>query len=152
MHTKELGVVSTNNGKVVVISEKACRDIAERLSTTAEALIDEHDAVVVDFHGPVNLGVDAAEAIYKNGLVCPVATIGLADGFLRFRNNNEPSFVEYSTGHRLYTVGLSPSDPRHHRICVEYADRMLGRVTRVNEELDTALGVSEPRGVYGEIL
>lgn len=152
MHTKELGVVSTNNGKIVVLSEKACRDIAKRLNTTTEALVEEHDAVVVDFHGPVNLGVDAAEAVYDNGLVCPVVTVGLADGFLRFRAKEEPSFAEYSTRHRLYTVGLSPSDPRHHRICVEYADRMLGRVTRVNEELDAALGVSEPRGVYGEVL
>lgn len=152
MHTKELGVVSTTSGKIVVLSEEACRDIAERLNTTSEALVDEHDGVLVDFHAPVDLGVDAAEAVYKNGLVCPVVTIGLAEGFLRFRKETEPSFAEYSTSHRLNTGPLTVGDSRFHKICVEYADKMLGRVNRSNEDLDEALGVSERRGVYGEIL
>lgn len=152
MHTKELGVVSTTSGKIVLLSEEACRDIAERLNTTAEALVDEHDGVLVDFHGPVDLGVDAAEAVYKNGLVCPVATIGLAEGFVRFRKETEPSFAEYSTGHRLNAGALRAGDPLFQRICVEYADKMLGRVTRVSDDLDEALGLSERRGVYGEIL
>lgn len=152
MHTTDLGVVSAESGRMVLISEEACRDIAKRLNTSSEALIEEHEAVLVDFHGPVNLGVDAVEAVYQNGLVCPAVVIGLGEGFVRFRKSDEPSFAEYSSGHRLSTGSLKAGDPFFQTIAVEYADKMLGRVTRINNALDEALGVVERRGVYGEVL
>ena len=153
MKTKEIGVVNSGSGKLLLVSQEAFEKLAKKLQVSSEILADEAKAVQIDFGKPINVGVDIAEAVYDDGLVCPAAVVGLVpDEFVRFLGEDEQSFVEYSTGHRLYREGLRSGDRCHQQICVEYADRVLNRVTRHNAELDAALGISERRGIHGEIL
>lgn len=153
MKTKEVGVISSKKGKVVLMSSEALENIAARLKVSSAALINDSKAVEFNFGKPIVAGIDVAEAVYEDGLVCPAAILGLVpEEFVRFLNEDEESFAEYSTKHRLYREGLKSGDDRHQQICVEYADKVLNRVTRHNEALDEALGITERRGVHGEIL
>jgi len=152
MKTKEIGVVSSKSGKVVLMSTEALETIAHKLKVSTAALFEESNAVEVDFGKPLVAGIDIAEAVYEDGLVCKTAILGLVpDEFVRFLKEDELSFVDHFNNHRLYKEGLKAGDKVHQQICVEYADKVLNRVTRHNEALDEAIGITEKRGVYGEI-
>ena len=58
MKTKEIGVVNSGSGKLLLVSQEAFEKLAKKLQVSAEILADEAKAVQIDFGKPINVGVD----------------------------------------------------------------------------------------------
>jgi hypothetical protein len=148
--SKEIATIHSDTGRLVMFSEQDARRICNRLGVGFDAMVEEHDGVVVNFGGKATFGVDVVDTVYEGGIVCPTVMVGLIpDEFVRFLNEDEQSFTEYSTSHPAYVAGMEVGSDTHRRVLHDYKNYVQGievrspKLNRKNPDLDAFFGIVE---------
>lgn len=146
----EIGTIYSDTGRVVMLSEQEARRVSHKLDMSFDDMVQEHDAVVVNFGGAATFGVDVVDTVYEGGVVCPTVLVGLIpDEFIRFLNEGERSFAEYSTSHPAYVAGMERNSEPYRRVLHSYMNHVLGKevrspqASRINPDLDLFFGIVE---------
>ena len=127
---KELGRLLVDAGDVVCFSMDSVIRLAERLNISEDDLIARYEGVECDFRSDGNYGVDTLTAINQDGSTHSVVMIGgKPDEFLRFLNENEPTFHASSTSHPRYPEvdkGENFNRQVFNEISADYRKQLLG--------------------------
>ena len=127
---RELGRLLVDTGDVVCFSMDSVIRLAERLDISEDALIARYDGVECNFSSDGNYGVDTLTAINQDGSTHSVVMIGgKPDEFLRFLNEDEPTFSDFYTSHPRYPeVGKGENFNRQvfDEIIADYRKKLLG--------------------------
>lgn len=147
--SREAGVVKSTSYGLVVADATALERLSEDLKIT-EAEVAKKYGFVWAPSGPGRLGVDICEAVHASGLVYECVVVGIyPESFQRLLGKDEMSFDEYLK----FKYGDGPySDEERHAVHMSYADYVLRRTDRRNDDLDAFFGKTEARGEYGEVI